>query len=145
MRTFFLATVLLLFTALGVAAQSADAVLGKWQSGHGSGRIQIYKKGDKYFGKLIWLKEPRDENGRPKVDINNPNEKLRGQPIVGLEVLRNFQYRGNGVWSGGSVYDPKSGNTYNCQMALDGPDKLDIRAFFGITLLGKTETWTRVQ
>ena len=136
---------ILFFVSYLASAQSGSAILGKWQSAHGSGQIEIYKRNGLYHGKIIWLKEPNDENGKPKRDIKNPSENLRTQPIIGLEVLKDFSYKGNNMYSGGKIYDPKSGNTYNCQMSVIDGDKLNIRAYFGISLLGKTETWTRVK
>lgn len=126
-------------------AQNSDDVLGKWQSGHGSGRIEIYKKGNKYFGKLVWLKEPADEKGNIKKDIHNPSEEKRKEPLIGKDLLLGFRYKSDNFWTDGSVYNPKNGKSYNCQMSLDGRSKLKIRAFFGISLIGKTETWTRVE
>lgn len=132
-------------SSFSAIAQTADDILGKWQSGHGNGRIEIYKRGDTYFGKIIWLKDPTDESGKPKVDIHNPSKELRSQPIIGLDVLKDLTYKGNGVWGNGEIYDPKSGRSYNSQLSLPEKNKLNIRAYFGISLLGKTETWTRVQ
>ena len=125
-------------------AQDGDVVLGIWQSEHGSGRIQIYKDGNTYNGKLVWLKEANDESGRIKLDINNPSKNLRSQPINGLEVLRNFTYKDDGVWVDGTVYDPKSGRTYSCKLLMSSSDKLEIRAYMGISLIGKTQVWSRV-
>lgn len=126
-------------------SQTADNILGKWQSAHGSGQIQILKRGDHYFGKIVWLKEPNDKAGKPKTDINNPSEELQSQPIIGLEVLKDLEYKGNNTWSNGDIYDPKSGRTYNCQVNIISKDKLKFRAYYGISILGKTETWTRVE
>lgn len=133
--------VLLLSTAF---AQSPDEILGKWQSAHGNGKIQIYKRGEAYFGKIIWLNEPKDDEGHLKTDKNNPEKELQPRPIIGLDILKDFSYKGNNVWSNGKIYDPKSGNTYNCQMSIADKEKLNIRAYFGLSVLGKTEIWTKV-
>lgn len=130
--------------AYGAFAQTADALLGKWQSAHQSGQIQFYKTGEKYFAKLIWVKNV-SANGKEKVDMHNPNPDLQSQPIIGLEVLKNFTYQGDGKWENGTVYDPKSGNTYKCKLSMQSSDKLDIRGYMGMSLIGKTETWTRIQ
>lgn len=133
------------FAAICSFAQSGDAVLGIWQSEHGSGRIQIYKKGNNYNGKLVWLKDETDESGKPKTDINNPSEALRSQPVKGLEVLSDFVYKDNGIWEEGTVYDPKSGKTYSCKLLMGSSDELEIRAFKGISLIGKSQLWSRVK
>ncbi len=137
---------LLIFSVNSFAkAQGADDVIGKWQSALGNGKIEIYKTGDLYFGKIIWLKEPNDPSGKPKLDIENPSTEAQSNPVVGLEVLKGFIYKGNGLWTNGKIYDPKSGNTYNGQMNLKEQSKLNIRSFFGLSILGRTETWSRVE
>ena len=50
----------------------------------------------------------------------------------------------NGTWVNGRIYDPASGSTYTCQLALDGDDRARLRGYVGIPLLGRTTTWTRV-
>jgi len=145
MKSISIALFLLLLIPTISSSQTADDILGKWQSAHGSGQIQIVKRGEHYFGKIIWIKEPNDKTGKPKTDINNPSEELQSRPIIGLEVIKDLTYKGNNVWSNGHIYDPKSGRTYNCQVSINKKDKLNFRAYFGISLLGKTEIWTRVK
>ncbi|MEJ7780571.1 MAG: DUF2147 domain-containing protein [Daejeonella sp.] len=125
-------------------AQNADAVLGIWESEHGSGRIQIYKSGDTYEGKLVWLKEENDNSGKPLADINNPSEALRNRPVKGLDVLSGFTYK-DGAWQDGTVYDPKSGKKYSCKLSMTSGGQLEIRAYMGISLIGKTQVWSRVK
>jgi uncharacterized protein (DUF2147 family) len=126
-------------------AQQADAIIGRWINPSGEGQIQIYKKGNQYFGKLAWLKVPNDETtGKPKTDIKNPNAALRSRPTLGLEILKDFTFDGDDTYENGTIYDPKSGKTYSCKMTLtDG--RLKIRGYIGISLLGRTEVWNRVK
>ncbi|MCJ0742956.1 DUF2147 domain-containing protein [Pedobacter montanisoli] len=131
-------------SAFMVSAQSKDDILGKWINPSGEGQIEIYKRGDKYFGKLVWLKEPNDETGKPKKDVKNPKENLRNQSVLGLEILKDFSYENN-KWTGGEIYDPKSGKTYSCNMTLKDHNTLNIRGYIGVSLLGRTESWKRVK
>lgn len=133
-----------LFATATVFAQSADAIVGKWLNKDGDAHIQIYKKGSKYYGKLVWLKNPTNEEGKAKTDIHNPNTNLRSRAILGLEILQNFSYD-DGEWEDGTIYDPKSGKTYSCKMTMSGNDKLNVRGYIGISLIGRTDTWTRVK
>lgn len=137
--------ILLLFSASTqlVIAQSKDDILGKWLNSSGEGQIEIFKKGDKYFGKLIWIKEP-NENGKPKTDVKNPNASLRSKPILGLEIVKDFVYEDK-EYIDGKVYDPKTGKTYSGKMTLEGANKLNMRGFIGISLIGRTEAWKRVK
>src|SRR5690606_34905985 len=127
-----------LLVSIFAFAQNADPILGKWQNPSGEGKIEIYKKGDKYIGKLYWIKDAN------KKDQKNPDAKLRNRKIQGLEILSGFTRDGQN-YSGGQIYDPKSGKTYSCKMTVKGPDKLDIRGYLGVSLLGRTETWKRIE
>lgn len=136
--------ILLLSTTI-VLAQKADDIIGKWRSAHGSGQIEITKHNNHYSGKIIWLKDEKNEEGQPKTDVNNPSQELRTRRIIGLEVITGLEYKGKNLWSNGKVYDPKSGRTYNCQVSFTNDDKLNFRAYYGISILGKAEVWTRVK
>jgi len=133
--------------SFGYAQVETDAIVGTWLaiSKSGKGHIQIFKEGDKYFGKIAWIDEPNDANGKPKLDANNPDAKKRNQPILGLVNLRNFTYAGGKVWENGKVYDPEAGKDYSCKMTLKDANTLDVRGFIGISLIGRTETWKRVK
>jgi uncharacterized protein (DUF2147 family) len=141
----FATLIISIFTSIPSFSQESDALLGLWQSEHGNVRIQLYKSGNSYDGKLVWLKEDIDESGNPKTDIHNPSEALKSQPVKGLEVLSGFSYKNSGVWEGGTVYDPRSGNKYSCKLSMSRSDRLEIRAFKGISLIGKTHVWSRVR
>jgi len=130
--------------SISASAQNADAILGKWLSANGEGQILIYKKESKFFGKLSWIKVPNNDNGKPKLDDRNPDKNLQSRPILGLELLKNFTFDGDNIYEHGTIYDPKSGKIYSCKMTLKG-DVLKIRGYIGISLLGRSENWTRVK
>lgn len=137
---------LLLLTAISFTgfAQNKDAIIGKWINSSGEAHVDITKKGEKYFGKIVWLKEPKDEKGNVKTDVKNPDENQRKQPILGLEILKNFIFD-DGKWTDGKIYDPKSGKTYSCNMTMKGNDILNMRGYIGFSLIGRSETWKRVK
>ncbi|ACU05246.1 MULTISPECIES: DUF2147 domain-containing protein [Pedobacter] len=137
---------LLLLTAISFTgfAQNKDAIIGKWINSSGEAHVDITKKGEKYFGKIVWLKEPKDEKGNVKTDVKNPDENQRKQPILGLEILKNFVFD-EGKWTDGKIYDPKSGKTYSCNMTMKGNDILNMRGYIGFSLIGRSETWKRVK
>ena len=137
----------LLFAAVcvfSVSAQKADAIAGKWLNASGEGQVQIYKRANQYFGRLIWLKFPNDATGKAKSDAHNPDVSLRSRPELGIELLKNFVFNGENVYEDGTIYDPKSGKTYSCKMTLNG-DVLKIRGYIGISLFGRSENWTRLK
>ncbi len=135
---------LLIFFGGSSFAQSADAVAGKWFNKDKDAQIQIYKKGNEYCGKLVWLKQPNNEDGKAKTDVKNPEANLKSRPILGLDILKGLNYN-DGSWEEGTVYDPKSGKTYSCKLTLNGSDKLSLRGYLGISIIGRTDVWTRVK
>ena len=134
----------LIFFSVSTFAQSADAVVGKWFNKDKEAQIQIYKKGNEYNGKIAWLKNPNNEDGKAKTDAKNPEDNLKTRPIWGLEILKGFKYD-DGTWEDGMIYDPKSGKTYSCKLTLNGSDKLNVRGFIGISIIGRTDIWSRVR
>ncbi|MDO1445969.1 DUF2147 domain-containing protein [Rhodocytophaga aerolata] len=142
----YLALLLLTFSLANLSAQNnPNAVVGTWYNGSKESRIEIYKCGEKYCGKIVWLKEPMNEEGKPKVDKNNPDASLKNRPIMGMELMRNFEYDSGNVWEDGEIYDPKSGKTYSCKMTLTKADQLEVRGYVGISLIGRTDVWTRAK
>lgn len=132
---------IILFLGMSAQAQTADAILGNWLNEEKDAKIQIYKNGSAYFGKIVWLKTPNETDGTPKLDKKNGSASLRSRPIQNLVILTKFTYD-DGEWEDGEIYDPKSGKTYSSNMKLKG-DKLEIRGYVGISLLGRTTVWTR--
>ena len=117
-------TLLLAFNAS--AQDDGDALLGVWEPSNGKARVKIDKIGDKYFGRIVWLKEPKDPNtGEAKVDKNNPDESLRSTPVRGYRMLKDFVFKGDGVWEEGTIYDPENGNNYSCIIKLK--DEAEMR------------------
>jgi uncharacterized protein (DUF2147 family) len=123
-------------------AIAQDITQGTWFNQEKEGKIQFFKEGNKISGKIVWLKEPH-LNGKPRVDKENPDTKLRNRPIIGLVNLRNFEMAGKGIWENGEVYDPKSGKTYSCKITFVSPTQLDIRGFIGLSIIGRTTHFTK--
>lgn len=135
---------LLLFTTCAWAQKSNDQPIGIWTNEDKEARFEIFKCGEKLCGKIVWMEEPL-RNGKPKMDDFNPDLKLRSRPIQGLVFLKDFTYTGNNKWENGTIYDPKSGKTYSCYMKLLDKNKLEVKGYIGISLIGRSQTWTRVQ
>ena len=133
----------LLFLIVG-SLFAQGSIEGIWFNTSKSAKIEIYKKGEFYHGKIVWLDEPIDEKtNKPKVDENNPEASLQKAPILGLSVLKNFTADGSSEYSGGTIYDPENGKTYKCKMTLQDKEHLDVRGYVGISVFGRTENWTR--
>lgn len=125
--------------------KDADALLGEWLTAEGKAKVHITKdpRSGKYHGKIVWLKEPTYPDGKPKVDKFNPNEKLKTKPVIGLNILRDFVHEDGKSWTDGRIYDPDNGKDYSCNLEMEGDKKLKVRGYIGVSLIGRTEYWTR--
>lgn len=149
MKKIILSTLIsFLFFSISYAQNPAEAnrLVGVWEPSHGKAKVKIDKIGDKYYGKIVWLKTPIDEEtGEAKVDKNNPDEKLRNTPLRGYRILKDFTYAGKDEWDEGTIYDPENGNTYSCTIKMTDENTLDIRGYIGISALGRTDIWKRLK
>ena len=141
---------LVLHPSLFAAADEADAIVGQWLTEKGEARFEIFKAKGKYNGKIVWLKEPTyptsdTEAGKPVRDRKNPDKSKRDRPIVGSQLLSDFTYVGRNTWVNGTIYNAADGNTYKATLTLKSPDKLHVRGYVGISLLGATTVWTRYE
>jgi len=108
-----------------LAAAFAQDVIGKWKLEDGSAIVEVYKNGDSFNGKIVWLQNPTEADGSPAVDSNNPDKALRSRQLIGLNMLSGLKKTGS-EYSGGKIYDPGNGKTYNCSMKVEG-DVLKVR------------------
>ncbi len=132
---------LLAFSAVG--AEAPPDISGKWLSGDGDGWIEIRNAGKGLSGVIAG--SPNASDDRPDTDEKNPDPALRDRALVGLQIFDGFEYKGKGRWKGGTIYDPNSGKTYQCTVTRVDDDTLKVRGFIGVSMLGRTETWTRVR
>ena len=127
-----------------LATAFAQDVVGKWKLDDGSAIVEVYKQGDAFNGKIVWLQDPTEPDGSPAVDTNNPDAKLRSRKLIGLNMLSSLKKSG-AEYTGGSIYDPGNGKTYNCSMKVEG-DVLKVRGSLDKKgLLGRTMDWYRVK
>jgi uncharacterized protein (DUF2147 family) len=149
--TIALLVISMAFAGSANAQSKADKIVGYYltyddETGAEKSQVQIFKSTNgKYYGKIVWLKEPL-KNGKPKVDDKNPDAKLQSRAIIGLEMLKGFKYNeSDNEWVDGSIYNPSSGKTYNCYINFESATKVKIRGYIGASWmgLGKTAYWTK--
>ena len=124
---------LIALVLVSVAGYSQD-VLGKWLTEAGDAQVEIYQAGDKLNGKIIWLQQGPETKDKP-----NPDEKLKGRKLMGVNILSGLSKSKN-KWEGGKIYNPKNGKSYKCSMWLEG-DQLKVRGYLG--MFYETQTWKR--
>ncbi|MFL9834368.1 DUF2147 domain-containing protein [Chryseobacterium terrae] len=130
--------VLSLFSVMSFAQ-----IEGKWktiddETKQAKSIVEIYKKSDgKYYGKVSQL----------LIKPANPNctgckDDRKNKPILGMEIIRGLEKDGD-EFTGGTITDPKTGKTYKCTITKSG-DKLNVRGYMGVSILGRTQVWQKV-
>ncbi len=139
----FLAIPALIALPLITVAVRAETPLGLWDAG--GSHIEFYHCGALLCGRIAALDEPLDEDGKPKLDENNPDPALVARPLLGVDLAAGFSRRSDRQWVDGTIYNPRDGKTYKCKMALQKDGTLKVRGYVGVPLFGKTVVWTRIE
>jgi uncharacterized protein (DUF2147 family) len=141
-KSTFIIFILMLGLFYSSMAQSGgEKILGIWKNADNTAHIEFYKSGSTYSAKLIWLPEPNAENGKPKIDKNNPNEKLRSRNIIGIDLVSGLSPE-KSKWTGGKIYSPEKGVTANC--AAEMPDKNALILSVSKGIISTTKKWSRI-
>jgi len=137
MRIAFLAAGLLLLAGSAFAAESIE---GDWLTPDGGSKVRISAcpdKPDQMCGVVSWL--PADK--AKDLDARNPNPALRSRPIVGVSTVSNFKPVGPGKWTGGKLYDPASGKTYDGKLTANADGTLKVEGC--VAVICQTQIWKR--
>jgi uncharacterized protein (DUF2147 family) len=142
---FAIAACLLLSSAAAWAAN--DSPVGTWRqiddvTGKPKSVIQITDDNGKLEGKVMQVLLSDDG---PHPICKKCEGERKDQPIEGMVIMWNVTKDGD-VWDGGKILDPKSGKIYSVKLSLtDGGQKLDVHGYIGISLLGRSQVWERMQ
>ncbi len=135
--------IVLSFAAHRLLAADPSSVTGLWKNEDGS--FEVYEENGKLSAKIVSLREPLTPEGKEKLDIHNPDASKHSRPIIGLVFMTGFTPAGSGKWENGTIYDPRNGNIYSCNMELESTNTLKVRGYVGISLIGRTEIWKRAE
>ncbi|MGA7782359.1 MAG: DUF2147 domain-containing protein [Paraburkholderia sp.] len=137
----------LLASAVTAMAQ-ADSPIGTWQTiddstGQPKALVQISQDGDGALdGKVI---KGLGANDQPDRRCSACTDARKDQLILGMTIIHDMKKEGDG-WDGGNILDPENGKVYKCKMHLeDGGQKLVVRGYIGVSLLGRSQIWIRQQ
>lgn len=142
MRTILLFIITFLFFGVASAQLPADRILGIYLTDEKDAKVEIFKKGNKYFGKTIWIKSKNNIDSRTLLDKNNPNKSLRTRHLLGLVFLTDLIYE-DGVWVDGEIYAPKEGLYVNGEFKFLSNGDLELKASY--FLISQTRVWKRLQ
>ena len=146
MKKLLLLFTLGLYVSAGIA-QEAGKIAGIWWNDEKTTKIKVELKDGKYIGTIVYMIPEKYVNGKPPLDDKNPDSKLQNRPVVGIQILEGLEYDAKKKeWKNGRIYDPKSGNTYDCYAWLEKPDLLKLKGFVaGMRFLGRSSEWYRTE
>jgi len=123
------------------AAMSPDAAVGRWRTETRNGIVEVERCGASICGKLVTSDGLRTNPNM--LDINNKDVGLRGRRLMNLQVLGGFT-RGDGQWTGGTIYNGDDGGTYRATVTPIDADHLKVKGCI-IWPLCKSQTWARIR
>lgn len=139
--------ILLAITLVASMAQAQESIVGRWktiddETGKPKSIVEITEKDGAIVGKIERLFREPTEDQNPKCDKCSGDKK--DQLIIGMQILSGLKKDGDNKWSGGDILDPKNGKTYSCKLEIiENGQKLKLRGFIGVSLLGRTQVWQR--
>lgn len=140
-----IASVTVLVIPLSVAAElPADPAYGYWLTENRKAIVRIEPCGADTCGRMVWIENAVDDSGAPKRDIRNTDDAKRQRSICGLELVGGLIRTDSGTWENGWLYNPRDGGTYSAEIRAVSPSELEVRGYFGVSLLGSSQIWTRV-
>ena len=107
--------------------------------------IRVTEAGGVFTGKLEKLLDP---SAKPDAVCDLCSDDRKDKPIVGMTLIRGVKQSDSdkGRWDGGEILDPNNGKTYKVRLTPgEGGKTLAVRGYIGAPMLGRTQTWVRVE
>ena len=137
----------LAFSLLSVSVMAQMSPLGLWQTisdtdGKATSEVRITSTP---AGLVGVVEKALVSSTEPNCDKCTDDRK--GKAKVGMQIIRAAQQvEGKAIWEGGNILDPNNGTVYKLKLTpVEGGKKLEVRGFVGFALLGRTQTWLRVE
>ncbi len=137
----FIVIAILTLFSFDVQAQDAQVPKGYWLTENERAVIHVQNCDESVCGRIHWIID-----GGLQFDEFNPDINRQKDPLCGREIMSGFtqsQYDDQ-KWGGGEIYKADEGDTYSANLTMQGGDKMKVRGYMGISLLGKSQIWTRV-
>jgi uncharacterized protein (DUF2147 family) len=128
-------------------AQTGQTPVGMWHTvsdvdGKPRGVVEITEENGILSGKITGTLRP--EESLDKLCEVCPGDK-KGKKLLGMTILSGLK-RSSDEWSGGEIMDPDTGKVYRAKVWLEeGGKKLKVRGYIGVSLLGRSQQWSRAQ
>ena len=135
--------IMVLFGSTNLKAQINDPITGSWktfddETNQPAAIVLISEKNGLFSGVVTKLLDPKS---LPRCE--KCTDARKDKPVIGMEILTGLRKTADS-YSGGQILDPDDGEIYRASVKLnDQGNKLDLRAYIGLPLLGRTQTWIR--
>jgi len=135
-------TILFISLLLFLLSTNAQSIIGKWktiddETGKEKSIVEIYKKGDNYFGKIVDILDP----AKKKNKCTKCTDARKDKSILGMEILKDLE-KDDDEFEDGTILDPNNGKIYDCKIWLENKNTLNVRGY--IMFFFRTQEWHRV-
>ena len=138
----------LLLAAAAGAALAQDTPAGLWKTIDDATKaekslVRVTEAGGIYTGKVEKILTDKTD-----ARCTECSDARKDQPVQGMTILRDIKQdpSDKALWIGGDILDPNDGKVYKVRLKpVDGGKKMEVRGYIGTPLLGRTQTWTRVE
>ncbi|MEX8495806.1 DUF2147 domain-containing protein [Sphaerotilus sp.] len=133
--------------SLAAAAQSTPA--GLWKTIDDDGKtekslVRITDTAGTFSAKVEKVFDPAKQDAR----CEKCSDERKDQPILGMTIIKGVRASldDKTLWDGGEILDPNNGKTYKVRMKpVEGGRQMELRGYIGVPMLGRTQTWIRVE
>ncbi|MEY4909673.1 MAG: hypothetical protein RL260_3391 [Pseudomonadota bacterium] len=133
--------------SLAAAAQSTPA--GLWKTIDDDGKtekslVRITDNAGTFSAKVEKVFDAAKQDAR----CEKCSDERKDQPILGMTIIKGVRASldDKTLWDGGEILDPNNGKTYKVRMKpVDGGKQMELRGYIGVPMLGRTQTWIRVE
>lgn len=145
--TSFMQVIAILFMSTQLSVAAAATPAGLWQSiddktNKPRSLIRINEQNGEYSAVVEKGLLPTDTGDAV---CDKCKDERKDQPIIGMTIVKGMKKNGD-QYNGGNILDPENGKVYKCKMTLDERgNELEVRGYIGISLIGRSQIWTRVE
>lgn len=135
-----------LFSAVLSCMASAASPEGVWKtiddaSGKAKSYVTITAENGTFSGTVSKILDPAKQDNV----CSECEGERKHQKISGMTILWGMKQQGN-KYDDGKIIDPESGKIYSANMKLlENGKKLEVRGYIGFSLIGRSQTWERVE
>ena len=137
-----------LAAALPCMAAAQNTPVGLWKSIDDETKtekslVRITEAGGTLTGKIEKLMDPTKQDAK----CDKCSDARKDQPVLGMTIITGVRAGSDkALWEGGEILDPNNGKAYKVRIKpIDGGKKLEVRGYIGAPMLGRTQTWIRVE